>query len=959
MKIKTLLICLAISSSVTAYPNPRYTFTSYSRESGLSGAAINAIEQDADGYIWLASRNGLYRFDGRRFDLYKSDKSNYFISLKCDSDSDLWALAYDGNIYRTNPNRVNITQVFTDGRFINGMYRMYDGQIYLSASDGAILCARKSDDGKRIYLSELCRIKGNENVVTIFKDSDWGTWVMTDRQLYLNGTVVSEHPAFSAVKKKGSMIFGSSDGKIIEFRASGQKVIDTALRSGVQLLSRIPGREGEILAGSPEDGIYIYDRDFTRIIKHIPYTSYNSGALSCADDGQNGLWIYSINGSLDRYDALTRTLTPFYNGNVQDGWNSETCLTAFYIDRQGNLWISSVVGDLEKVSSDDFHFNLKTLHPKDKITPENSVRAIYIYPDGGRILAATKDGGIHILNRRLDEIAHYNTGDPAYCVTMDAGGTLWVGTKGDTGLIEAVPKKGKQDRFITRSYAKDEEFYGSNCQKIYALLPGNDGRLWIGSMDDGLSYIETSDNQRRFISKRNRLSFPAEERNKMRCLAFGRGGELYAGSTRGLFYCIEPEVEPEEMQFARFSNVKEHDIQDILLSSDGTLYLCSFGGGFIRMDRAHDTESGLRCYTTSDGILSNYVLSAIEDRDGNIWIATWNGLNKFNPKTGSIIGYPYERLGYNIQFNEGEMARDSDGIIYACTNSGILYFDPSEISNSNFVPELHINELLLSGEPVRLPEDGKVLKMSTRDRLALRFSAVDMSAPEQIIYSYMIEGLNQDWVALGNRQSLAVSSLKSGRYTVRIKSTNSDGQDVDNEKHFRLRVYKPFSESVWSVVVWMLTALLFTGTVIYTRHAIYRRETAGDTLPQDDGEDPRLKGLYGNDREFVQSMLKFFEERIDDASTDIPALCNALNISRSALYGKCNALIGRTPNDLLLDMRFERAASMIASGGYSISQVAFMSGFNDPHYFSKAFKRRYGMTPSAYRAARKPTSREG
>nr|MCR4859250.1 helix-turn-helix domain-containing protein [Bacteroidales bacterium] len=330
---------------------------------------------------------------------------------------------------------------------------------------------------------------------------------------------------------------------------------------------------------------------------------------------------------------------------------------------------------------------------------------------------------------------------------------------------------------------------------------------------------------------------------------------------------------------------------------------------------------------------------AVEDNAGNLWIATQGGLNRLNPQTGSLISFPYDRIGHPMRFNEGQPILTRNGDLYFNTSAGILYFNPQEISNSDFVPELLIQAFYVSG--TRVPIGTNPIRINPSDGIRVQFAAIDLTAPEQILYSYKLDGRDKEWVQLGNQATVSIPPLRAGKYTLRIRSTNGNGLEVDNEQDITLLVRNTFFHSGWAGILYLLAV----SGVVYLLARPRKRDG-------DEAAEPGLyEGLHGDDRRFVESYLAFLDSRLDDGTLDVPQMCEALSVSRSVLFEKCRTLLGTTPAILLRHRRLEKAKELIREGGRTMAEISYATGFNDPHYFSRIFKQETGMTPTEYRSS--------
>ena len=938
MSHRKYLALLWVLFGLSAAAQAPHTFTRYGRENGFAGTTVENMVQDEHGQLWLATWGGLYSFDGRTFYNFKTERpdtrdnprSNRFVDVEAYDNDEVMVVSYDNHLYRLNQQTRVLDPVDCKGHGIQQIFRPTPANTFYLTTENEVLDAT---------FAHYCSVNRNATVHSIIRDIDGEIWILTSQGIYRSGAQTVEVPTFCAEVVDSALYIGSVAGEVLRYQDQQLSSLPTQLKEDITFIAKVP-RKQELLIGTDTQGIEIHNLDDDSR-RHIPLvnTSDENGSFTCRSDLRGNLWIYSSRGSLYWYDRDNYQLVPFLNKNMQQGWNSETGITSFLADRQGNLWIGSTWGGLERVVFQEDNFKFRSIDGSGQVSPQNSVRAL-AQERSGWILAATRDSRLHVLDETLRERIAWDTKQPGYAVTIGHDGKIWVGTKG-AGLIEIAHQTGDINVAQVRQthYPKDELFYGPNSDNIYSLLEDSSQRLWIGTFDEGIAFVDLREPDRLFISKKNRLSFPTERRNRVRCLAIGPDGRLYAGGQIGLFVCEKPSGEPEEMHFERFTQILDYDIQHILFSSQGDLFVSSFGAGLLKFDSA-DPDSGFRAYTTNDGMLSDYILSTIEDSSGNLWIATQGGLNRLNLQTGSLIGFPYDRLGHLMRFNEGQPLLARDGTLYFNTTAGILYFDPQEISNSNFAPEIVIQALYISGAR-RYIQGKETIRILPSDGIRVQFAATDLTAPEQILYSYRLDGVDKDWIHLGHQATLSIPPLRPGRYTLRIRSTNGDGLEVENERDLVFLVRRNFFQSNWAGLLYPLLA----ASIVFLVLRFHKKRNASPEGPGD----PLLRGLHGDDLRFAQAYTTFIREHLDDSGLDVPQMCEAMSVSRSVLFEKCRALLDTTPAIFLRRLRMERAQALIREGGRTMADISYSVGFNDPHYFSKVFKQQTGMTPTEYR----------
>ena len=189
---------------------------------------------------------------------------------------------------------------------------------------------------------------------------------------------------------------------------------------------------------------------------------------------------------------------------------------------------------------------------------------------------------------------------------------------------------------------------------------------------------------------------------------------------------------------------------------------------------------------------------------------------------------------------------------------------------------------------------------------------------------------------------ISIPPQRPGRYTLRVRSTNGAGLEVDNELSFNIVVRRQFLQTGWAGLIYLLIAAI--AVFLLTRRMNPHRD------PSSDPEESDLPdGMSGEDRRFAETFKAFLASRLDDSSLDVPQMCEAMNVSRSVLFERCRTVLGATPASYLRQMRLARAQELIREGGRTMTEISYAVGVNDPHYFSKIFKKEFGVKPTDYR----------
>ena len=948
------LICFSVLllPSFRAAAQPTCTFTWYNSQGNPSLKTIHQISQDKDGFLWLATWDGLLRFDGlefKRFLLPQGSQTNRFTFLTCDPSGHVWTLAYDSRLYRFDPQEERFETVDTSGGLVSLCLRQDERTLLVHCNDGRYfrIDLFESDPAAAVKLFSP-PFPQSATLLSTFTDSAGTDWFLTDNGVFSeDGANPFPDPAFCATEIRGALFFGSQAGTIIiqDQNRTVRHRLPTA--ADITAFASVGG-EG-YLAGTRDAEAFLLTPDF-KVRSRYSLPSSQQGPAQTLQDIDGRLWMYSPFGGMDLYDPASGRLQPFFDPGSQVSWNSENRITAVFSDRQGILWTGTNWNGLQKAVFQPDRFELTRVGKAPETSAESSVRSLF-EDRARRIWVGTKDNRMHLYGPGmqylgdlfLDGSVRPAPGDAIgsiYAIAGDRDGTIWMGSR-FSGLLSLQPvsaEGSRLPRYTVRHFPKDaDSHYGLNGEQIFSLHIDREKRLWIASFDDGLSYLDLNDPEYRFFSKKNRFSFPTEDKNRLRYVTSTPDGRLLTCGTLGLFVCENPHAGPEDLSFRNYliqgnDQVSvASDMQHILPTPDGRIYVCSYGGGFNQFC----PDGSFKPVGPRDGILSNFTLSAVQDSTGVIWIATDEGLNRFDPVMEIVESFPYKRIGNNFRFNEGTPLYASDGEIYFGTTDGVLHFDPAKISNSSYVPDIRLMATASGGRGV----SGRVAdgaKLTAGQELDIAFQAMDMTDPARILYQCQLPG-QETWTQLGRDRHVKLSSLRKGNYVFRVRSTNGSGREVENEAQFHFTVRPRRGLSPGAFVLYGV--LLAAGLTLFFWFRYRKRQQ----------EEPFYGSLQGADRVFIHELVTFLRDNLDNPDLDVPMMAAHMNVSRSLLFERTKTLLDRSPASLLREIRFDRVRELIREGGQTLAQIADMTGFNDPNYLSASFKRQFGESPSEYK----------
>jgi DNA-binding CsgD family transcriptional regulator len=287
----------------------------------------------------------------------------------------------------------------------------------------------------------------------------------------------------------------------------------------------------------------------------------------------------------------------------------------------------------------------------------------------------------------------------------------------------------------------------------------------------------------------------------------------------------------------------------------GDVWIGTWGGGLNRLDRG---KGSFRHFTMVDGLASNAIIGILEDKSGNLWLSTSEGLSRFTPSTGQVRNFDASDGLQGREFLGGAAYQNAGGEMFFGGTNGFNAFFPQNIYDNWYVPPVRITSFKVLNKEVQLAKpvwETAEIVLSPRDYLfSLEFAALDYSAPEKNKYAYKLEGLTADWIETDARRRLAsFSLLPPGRYVFRVKGSNSDGLWNDQDVSLVIRMRGPWWRSWWFLA--LLAALVALSACQWSRTRIRRQARRARTEAARDQVFAKVN-ISPREKEIVQLLLK-------------------------------------------------------------------------------------------------------
>jgi two-component system sensor histidine kinase ChiS len=778
-------------------PDPNINFSRISIEQGLSQSVVICILQDSQGFLWFGTQDGLNRYDGYDFKIYKNDPENvqtlsndWVTTIVEDSDGTLWVGTLGGGLnkfdrdtdqftrYIHNPDDPNsishnvVTDVLIDP----------DGAIWVGTNGGGLnLFDRKSGNFTSfLYDSANPDSISDDSISSLLIDRTNDFWVGT------NGG--------------GLNLFDPESGTFTSYKNDPE---DPYSLSGDNINSLFEDHEGILWVGTMGAGLNRFDRDTERFYPVQP-DKEDPGKISSAtiqainEDRSGVLWVGIDGGGLIALDRATGTFTHYVHDPSNPNSLSNDQILSILEDDAGILWFGTFGGGVNKYDPSAAKFNLIRSNPDEPNgLNDNSIWGIF-EDKSGVLWIGTSSGGLNRYDRRTGLWRHFmnDPEDPdsissntVMIITQDSNGMLWIGTWGG-GLNRLNPGTGIFTQYDT-------------APLILALFVDPSGLLWIGGTE-GLSVLNRKTGE--ITSFEDNPKAPKSLSNTIYTIDEGQDGVVWVGMLNGGLVGIDLEADTfrqylHDPQDPR--SLGDDIILDVHQDKNGVLWAATVSG----LDRLELEAGTFGHYREKDGLANNTIYGILEDDEGNLWLSTNNGLSKFNIQDESFTNFDVNDGLQGNEFNQNSFAKSSSGEMYFGGLSGVNSFFPEQVVNNSYIPPIVITDFKLFNESVEVGEESPLLKPInvtetielpyTDDFFSFEFASLHFSAPEENQYAYIMEGLDKGWNDIGSRRFAGYTNVPPGEYTFRVQGTNRDGVWNEDGAAINIIIPPPFWQTWW------------------------------------------------------------------------------------------------------------------------------------------------------------------
>ncbi len=856
-----LLVFLFLSSGKSSAQTTDVNFQKIFLEQGLSQSIVTCIAQDKDGFLFFGTEDGLNKFDGYTFKVFRNNPAdvnslsfNSILSLLVDHNNNLWIGTFNAGLNKLDNLRNNFMRFQHDPNNknsishdnITSLLEDNDGNIWIGTDNGLnklIVINEKENKYEFEHFAnnpEDSASLSSNAVLSIFQDKRGFIWVGTGNglnRMYINQNNKIEFERFL----NGNASSISSEAIMCMYEDTEDNFwIGT--NNGLK----------KILAADKDHPKFIHYKNNPENRKSLS----NNQIFALCEDNNEVLWIGTNGGGINLYDKKSDSFSHYLHNSLQTRTLSYNEIRALYNDKSGIMWIGTYGGGINKVSRGAKQFIHFSHIPNNKNSLSHDI-IWAIYEDEDSVLwIGTHGEGLDKIDRKKHEYKNFKNihGNPfsissnlIRVIFDDGKGNLWLGTNG--GGISVFNKKTGKCKIYRHNSADPNSLLHDEIRAIYRA---KNGTIWIAVYGFGLDKFD--EKTETFVHFVNDPADPKSlSNNFVRSIYEDNSGRLWIGTDGGGLNLLDR----EKGDFTSYSTSQKDSLgisNDYIFSIHedkyGNIWLGTFGGGLNKFNPA---TGKFKIFTKENGLPSDAVYCIVEDEDENLWLSTNNGLSKFNPRTNTFKNYNINDGLQNNEFNGGSFFKGLYGELFFGGINGFNAFFPKNIIDNSYIPPVVITSFNKFNTPIKFEKpfsEIKEITLSHEDYIfSVEFTALDFTAPDKNKFAYKMEGLDEDWIFTSAQNRIATfTTLPPGEYIFKVKGSNSDGIWNEQAASLKIIITPPFWRSWWFVSLSGITMVslgfLFYRKRLKNERLIAELKTAHDAqmsiMPH---YDPKIKGL--------------------------------------------------------------------------------------------------------------------
>ena len=778
-----------------------------SAEDGLVSNAVSGIYQDDLGYLWIATWNGLSRYDGYHFYNYRTGNAsridnlhNRILDLVIDQSQNVWMRMYDGRVFvldRTKDQFINPFEGISGNEdFKTDIPLMVTswgevlvsiglGQLYLMRLDKNGLKSRTISTGGAIILSMAEGTKDD-----ILLGTDKGVRHLNQRSLTIDKKVLLEEEEINCMYVNGFSIYAGTNKGAIYQLANRQKPNLIRSPSGLGILFLFVDSQGLVWFCDDRMGAYRLNPEngnekfFQQTVLAPEYDGRNGSFREC----YGTVWVRMNHGGYGYYNREADVVEYFHN-DPSNPWNLSNTVQAVLELPEGVVWESTNQRGLEKLEI--LKKNILRVRPVPHATStmENEIRAFYYDKERRLLLFGNKSGQLFIYhdNESQTIITRDAKGDPLgriYGISKGRNGDYWICSK-DDGLYKMSPNGSS---WTLEHFAHDVNNKQSiNSNSAYYAIEDQDGNLWIATYGGGVNLMTKDQGKTVFLSPGNGLEgYPKGSHMRVRTVEMDEEGNIWAATTDGILIMSykNKQLKIEKLQIPKKSDkmLMSNDIVCLRRDNKGTMWVGTHGGGLgYTVGKDEDGTWLFESFNAQDGLPSDEIRSITFDQMDNAWFSMEHAICSFDVSKRVFTVFSSLDGVDDTMLSEGGAITLDNGTMLFGTLDGYYVVDRKKLTASmGSLLKLQITDFFIDGQLMSprlndtydyyVPLSKHVELPSGVDEFAFRFAAMNYQLQHRVHYQYILEGYEEEWHNAEKDLTARYSDLPAGTYTFRVRA---------------------------------------------------------------------------------------------------------------------------------------------------------------------------------------------
>ena len=791
--IKTLLIYIFLITGISSVDAQQFRHLNV--EQGLSSRQTVSIIQDKKEFIWISTKTGVDRFDGKKIKNYTLPSTprgnapeNFY--LKLDKDSLLWAYSDVGQIYRFS---------YQNDQF-EVFFNFHRNQFHSS-----------------LWIITACFDTNN----TLWLGTDNGLYYIQNKQLKQFSSYPLKQTFITSVISidKDRMLFSSFD-KIYLYKSKQQDLKELEINLGdnqrINTLYYNP-KTSTIWIGTFSEGVYCYNLkdksliDLKAINADFPtvpirkFELFNDNEMLIGSDGM-GVWIidqsnYKVKKVFQEDEDIKFSL----NGNgVYD----------IYKDKQDRIWIGTYTGGVNILDPSSLNFKIINHQTNIDQSLGNSIVNSVLEDKKGNLWFGTNNG-VSVLEKRNQHWRHFyksssNETNVFLDLCEDSDGNIWAGSYSKGAYVFSPDFK------LVHHYQNnpsDQKSIGTNY--IFVITLDSDKNLWIGGRDGSLCQFNFKSKSFLQYNELNINSIQEIDKNQL-CIG-GIPGVYLFDKTTGLLHLISRRY----FTYCVYPDHKE------------SIYYGTRGSGFFCYNT---TTKETKAYTIENGLPSNHIYAIVPD-DEFLWLSTENGISRFNTIDNSFQNFSTEDGISDKTFTQSAFFKSKSGDILFGSYHGVTKFNPADIQPKNKKATIYLEEFGLFNKVVYPNQKGSPLLKSINNTkkielkhfqhsFSIAYTSISFFNSDEIKYTWKLDGLDENWSKPSFAKSINYTNLSSGDYTLHLKALDYSTDTILDNKNIEITVLPPFYNTIWAKLIYILLAIsLIRWVFVYLQIKIKKKNS--------------------------------------------------------------------------------------------------------------------------------------